>query len=233
MRESGNYLIAFLDLLSSSRRIKDGDTKQNIIDLAYMLSVSVKQENRHGIKAFTFSDNVAICLKIEDENMLEVSLQNLCSYVCRYLWMYSGVPSSETNAVEGFMTPIRGAIVYGSLTIDDDINFICGVGLVTAYLLESKIAFYPRAIVEHKLDKYVQHSNLFSKDADGFHYVDFLENCLLYEDFVRSSIIKLTQELVEIEYQNARGKDNYSVQQKYEWLKNYVDRFCNKHKLLR
>ena len=43
MRESGNYLIAFLDLLSSSRRIKDGDTKQNIIDLAYMLSVSVKQ----------------------------------------------------------------------------------------------------------------------------------------------------------------------------------------------
>ena len=237
MEESGNYLIAFLDLLSTSKRIENEDTRQRIIDLAYEFAVSVKQNNRHGIKAFTFSDNIAICMRVEDEKMLGESLKNLCSYVCHNLLFYLGVPSDEINTTTGFMTPIRGSITYGSLTIDEDINFICGSGLVRAYLLESKIAFYPRVIVDHRLDKYIQHreeiQTWFFKDADGFYYVDFLEYCFLYEETMRLFILKQIKELVEIECQNARKKDNYSVQQKYEWLKNYVDRFCNKHQLLR
>ena len=55
----------------------------------------------------------------------------------------------------------------------------------------------------------------------------------MYEETMRSFILKQIKELVEIECQNASKKDNYSVLQKYEWLKNYVDRFCNKHQLLR
>jgi hypothetical protein len=73
-------------------------------------------------------------------------------------------------------TLIRGGLTIGKLYFDD--KYVFGPGLVRAYELESRLAIYPRIIVEREiaqdLSEYWRGSPLLQDDVDGASYIAYL-----------------------------------------------------------
>lgn len=135
-RNNDYYLICFLDMLSISSRLMDEKSEKEVVELVHNFSEAATKANCKGLHSFTFSDNIAICRKVD--SITKEILDDFCIQISRILWFYFGF-SSVSGQVEmhTYMTPIRGAITYDGLEIDDSLNFILGKALVRAYTLKN------------------------------------------------------------------------------------------------
>ena len=133
---------------------------------------------------------------------------------------------------------IRGGIEAGYNYIDEKIVF--GDALITAYNLESKLAVFPRVLVGPELKSLIERQkkwypninkmphndvlNLASTDL----FIDYLKGSLSFcEDDYKSIYPLVEKHKVNIEKELKQHQSNSKVLQKYIWLKDYHNNFCN------
>ena len=229
------YLVAFLDLLGASDKLQKPDYSCDMIQVAYdMAKNAISSEHRHSLpccKAYTFSDNIALCARIYEENELQTKLERLASIVADMMWMNAGMPQNVSLKGNTFMTPVRGAICYGDLCVDDEMNFIIGEALANAYILESKKAKVPRVILDCGLAKYISNTNIFSRDDDGYYFVDYLCCKCSNKSIIANGIISKHTELISTELQRCFSNmiNNERKVSKYIWLAKYFNNFISQH----
>ena len=231
------YLVAFLDLLGAAERLKTPEFSSDMIQIAYdMAKNAINSENRSFLpqcKVYTFSDNIALCIKVSAENELQSSLDGLSRILADMIWMNAGMPKDVSLSSNGFMTPVRGAIYYGDLCIDDEINFLIGEALANAYMLESKVAKMPRVIIDKQLEKYITKTDVFSCDDDGYYFIDYLQCKCSDQSMMADAIVKIHAELItnELEQSVSDITKHEKVLAKYMWLAKYFNRFISNHAL--
>jgi hypothetical protein len=119
--------------------------------------------------------------------------------------------------------PLRGGIACGLVYHEDDI--VVGPALVRAYELESKTAIHPRIIFDPEM-KMNEPTSFVLTDIDGVKYVDVLSPYLLdlYETCIQPNfkldLARVKTFVVRMAADNLRP----SVQLKYQWLLNFIDR---------
>ena len=170
-RKTEKYVVAYLDLLGITNRIKSVEQQElamnklhNLYTFSMKLAEEIQIEEYKDIKFKIFSDNIIIAKKLSEER--EQSIKDIKS-----LLMCVG-HFQELAASDSVGWLLRGGITVGNLFIDD--VMVWGEALVKAYSLEDKIANYPRVIIddtvinmiikEKQLLKYVR------QDFDGLHY---------------------------------------------------------------
>lgn len=132
---------------------------------------------------------------------------------------------------------LRGAVTMGEIYHKNEIVF--GPAMVSAYELESKIAKYPRIIVDNQLLEYASMNpssqngsamelsyilELLSEDKDKWLYIDFLsQNQELDDPNDINRIFYILKKKITEGIQNEDPK----IVEKYEWLRNYYNSICS------
>lgn len=161
----------------------------------------------------SFSDSIVLSIKVEDIDDFDVELLEI------YYLLINSI-------MKGFL--IRGAIVYGKLIHTKDIIF--GPALVEAYNRESKLAKYPRVIIDDAIvrdlndlpdDKPREHKELIQFDSDGIQYIDLfhgisdrLDNFRQHAQF----LLAYTNILLE-------NLNNPKLEEKINWLKEKLSHY--------
>jgi hypothetical protein len=173
-----------------------------------------------------FSDNILVAIELSrPENFFSYLLQT-----AKFCTMFQLLALSKGLFV-------RGAIACGDF-IGNDI-FVYGEALVNAYEAETTCAIYPRIIIDktvwdnfpeqryRTLNRHEFFQELFKLDIDGQWYVSpfgitpptfQLQDKILHLGKVKDFLIA--------EYQNSK-KEKYK--QKYFWLIQKFNEFCNRH----
>jgi hypothetical protein len=133
-------LVAFCDVLgwrsqierAGSDPVKIGELRRLILQLTRTLKVS----SPHDIQVSSFSDNIVMSQAIEDPMKMMFFLQQLGPFIA-------------ATAIGGFL--LRGGITIGDIHHDEEVVF--GPALNRAYHLESKVADYPRVILDQEVFK--------------------------------------------------------------------------------
>lgn len=138
------YLVAYLDFLGSSNRIKEDDEKL-LRDIARLYEktlgfLNLEDTTFSKLQVKIFSDNIIIAQKI-DENV------PICDY---YNVQLSGIlvfsAVFQSLALESPGLLLRGGITIGGLHFND--KFVWGPALLRGYELENEFAIYPRIIID-------------------------------------------------------------------------------------
>lgn len=139
---------------------------------------------------------------------------------------------------------LKGAISYSNLFMDK--NIVIGEALIEAYQLEEGYSIYPRVILSDSVSKIVQqHINFYHPkihspqnqeyliDSDGHYFINYLY--YLKEHYVNDDGIelfeKINSELLihkkKIIEELTTNRENNRVYEKFLWLANYHNYFCN------
>ena len=221
----GNYIIAYIDFLGMTNRMKQKNSFDSLQILKFILAGAKKNSafitgintiNDFDIKVF--SDNVVLAQRIQKEKLSDqiISLINLVSLI-------------QFEAFFQFDYPLRGGITIGDLFIDDSI--VWGTGLIEAYHIENNIANYPRVVVSPKIIKDYEKCekksiNIFAlikEDMDGLWFVDFMmaaPNIMLIPEISASLAEKAAQ----------HAKEDERIKQKYNWIISYFNSLCRQMK---
>ena len=233
------YLIANLDILGISNQFKSENERERICSLSLLRNFMEEAKNGseatfgilEPLETICFSDNIVAAYNTKNAQSQEDLINNV-----HYLILY--VLSIQAKAFANSFL-LRGAIKFGELYIDKDLNFTCGKGLIETYELESKEAIYPRIITQDDrlLDMIddIQLSNGFvlkeilKKDNDDKYFLDYLQMFTIAND---------TEELLK----NAKSnyckyllKDrciNENIRKKHDWHINYFNKFCERVNLV-
>ena len=114
-------------------------------------------ETESGIRATVFSDNIVISAHCTSMGAWQVIVD----------------ASSVINSLIRQGIFCRGGVSVGRLVHEDSALF--GPGLIAAYDLESKVAVYPRVLVEKRILGIARQPMLIAnirEDFDGFHFID-------------------------------------------------------------
>jgi hypothetical protein len=106
---------------------KIGELRRLILQLTRTLKISTP----HDIRVSSFSDNIVMSQAIDDPMKMMFFIQQLGPFVA-------------ATVMGGFL--LRGGITIGDIYHDDEVVF--GPALNRAYYLESKVADYPRIILD-------------------------------------------------------------------------------------
>lgn len=199
------YYVASLDLLGAKNLIcnDDKDKTLNSIKNIYYSWLNIKHavySNCINIKIF--SDNIIVAAECDIQGSLDEILVFI-SYMAEH-FLKCGYK-------------VRGGITKGNLYIDN--IFVWGKALVDAYVLESKIACYPRIIIDKSLISIISdhiRDILIDQCEDGYFMLNYLKsfgsNAEKHLDIINNAIKNLINENVKDE----------SIQRKNDWLMNFL-----------
>lgn len=223
--------IAFIDILGFrniiSESINSPEVLQDIIDsLEYVYEEREDNYNGKLAQSFigrmisTFSDSMIISYPC--------SLSGAGYYILLDLVFI-------TNDLINIGMMLRGGLTVGKVIHTEKYSF--GPAMNRAYELESKVAVYPRIIVDSAQDKNVIKEALknplnekvfeekyldkvIRKDEDGLCFVDFLNSSLGFDDEMsRNEQVKRVIDFAD------SGRKKYTndlrIKSKYEWLYSY------------
>ena len=221
----GTYIIAYIDFLGMTNRMKQKNSFDSLQILKFILAGAKKNAafitgintiNDFDIKVF--SDNIVIAQRIQKRKLSDqiISVINLVSLI-------------QFEAFFQFDYPLRGGITIGDLFIDDSI--VWGTGLIEAYHIENTIANYPRVVVSSKIIKEYENCeekriNLFAlikEDIDGLWFVDYLmaaPNITLIPEISASLADKAAQ----------HSHEDERIKQKINWIISYFNSLCRQMK---
>ena len=155
--------VAFIDLLGVSHKIEvSSQWALNSIWLFYSY-ITEEIKNFENVKYKIFSDNILICEEVDDKNPKQ-SILNVLAVV---------------EKVELFMMKIGALFVRGAIAIDSlhySENFVYGNALLKTYRLESKIAKYPRIVMDESIVNIIRDTKApILQDEDNQYFYDFLQ----------------------------------------------------------
>ncbi|MCL2396969.1 MAG: hypothetical protein FWC93_02780 [Defluviitaleaceae bacterium] len=169
------------------------------------------------IKIKVFSDNFFFCTRKNWKGLITLILAFQTSMAYENILM-------------------RGALCHGDIYFGEE--FICGDGLIRAHKLENEIAIFPRVIVDDSFlakatpTEYLTGLELLKAagnlkiDFDGYHFINYLSIPLMREK-ERDALLKSHRDFVAGGLEN----ENIRVKQKYQWVKNYHNNFCEENGL--
>ncbi|MCL2109018.1 MAG: hypothetical protein FWH20_06710 [Oscillospiraceae bacterium] len=223
-----NYFIAYFDILGYEQKIKGLDDKGRI-EFFDSIKETLEQAKNAVLEAGEgleielkmFSDNFFLCTKSNP-----IGLFFLVANIQLYF--------SKENIF------VRGAMCHSKLIYTDD--FIFGEGIVAVHYLEDNLAIFPRIIVDDSYIDGIEKSSDFNASLlDCFVLEDFYRlkvvDYLNYLKFVLSSkdINKIQEYLsahktcIVKNLKNKKPRINPCIRQKYEWCRNYHNRFCEEN----
>lgn len=186
-------LVIFIDILGSQNQ-KDFDKLYNINNTFHTLLKDNEKNNKDYViyqrTIYTFSDCAYIIYDFKEGvplykqdlgKLFEVALCNCESIMLHFL--------SKNIA-------FRGGVAYGELYYEKDRNILFGPAINEAYQLESKVAIYPRIVLNNYVaEKIIDNWNRVVYDMDYpttekdimmwniIGNVKFLEGCIVKKDF--------------------------------------------------
>lgn len=215
-------IVAFIDILGVSAKIKNS-VEEAIQDIWVFCHRVMKTTYNTHIKVKIFSDNIFLCASLgngEDTQVLN-----------DFLSIINDIETTMINVNHLF---VRGAIVVGNVHFEE--NFVLGEALLKAYEIESKVAIFPRIVVDESVFEYInKESPYFKKDMDGFYFYDFLKTTgyVFTNPTTKRSetFVNLAQFKTNILENYKKNRNNYAVLQKMNWLKQYCNDYYHKNNL--
>lgn len=231
-----NSVVCAIDILGFSQMIvdscNDGYGSQLLREISYLINknkqcIIPNKYSQGKIKIYT--DNMVVGYPIKDDG--EEELDEILENVSEYQFNLS---------IEGLF--VRGGISIGDFYINEDIVF--GPALLDAHNTESKLACYPRIILDDKtvarLQKHInyydaapQHNKILI-DNDGQWFLNYLNTIFKYYtecdneyEFERVQLGLLLRHKEKIEEMLNIYKKNIRVWDKYVWTANYHNYFCD------
>lgn len=209
--------VAFVDLLGVTQKIKKGS--QWALDWIWLFYKTITQEieQHQNVKFKIFSDNILICKEIKEADSEQAVVE-----------IFEILDKIEELMFTAEALFIRGAVVVGKLHFDD--NFVYGEALVNAYQLESKLAIYPRVIVDKSALDLIKDKNIpVVQDKDGQYFYDYIQLCIVENkvDWLRKIRTFKFNVLLNIR----SNLTSLSVLNKMEWAVNYYNDNCIRHGL--
>ncbi len=214
-------IIAYIDILGTSSILEE--TPENYLQIISTVYSSTKNiiakmnsDNLFGtdtvLKHRSFSDNIVFAIEYSKETLLEKTF-----YMIEFISLFQFLLTKKHIF-------IRGGICYGKIHINS--LYVTGEGLVKAYNLESKNAFYPRVIVEKDLASKIflknkettadQNASLIV-DSDNYSFLNYLKYANENRDI---------QEHYNFLANNAIKCNDEKKKQKNDWAILYHNSFC-------
>lgn len=231
------HIVAFLDFLGASEKMRDpvkNDKFLQEINSVYMRAKISKNVNPQ-LKIKIFSDNIVVAE--------EIPYPNNPDSVADTYWSVENFSSMLYTAAMVTGNFMRGAISTGLLYIDD--TLVYGEALLNAHDGESKIANYPRIVIDKTIFVYAginlwktfnppDKENMILRDMDGELYLNPFwgipkvaeHNRKKEEEFLKHVVKTIVKEYKELFHKNKK-----SVFPKYHWLAEQFNEYCiaNKH----
>lgn len=227
-------IAAFIDILGFSNLIEQSE--ENWISAMARLEKIEKHVEfnfldkiSEGTTVRIFSDNIYISIPIEDsdEERLTRNIRDFLTELFEMQWYFIND--------EVF---IRGGIAVGTQYVSDSTLF--GTALLKAYRAESKVAKFPRIILDRSFtnlidslkDKKIPLLNLtrlYKKDDSG---VDFLDYLLLWDDWtwdqkLKKEMFMKHRDIILNQLKNTRDKN---ILDKYNWVIRYHNTYAERYK---
>ena len=217
-------LVLFIDVLGTKNNCDEQLLRtfhQAYKNAIYDVSFDNSFQNNDNLKIAIFSDNVAIVDNCENYDLKEKQnvLHNMILFAITF---------QNDLLREGYLT--RGGIAYGDCFIDN--VMIMGQALIDAYMLESKLALYPRIIVSESLIKDFKfleyHERYLSKDKDEKYFVDYLLYTSKNESGFLARNYRFVKENIEKKREEPKKQNvnKISIVDKYIWVKEKLDKYC-------
>jgi hypothetical protein len=236
-----DYFIAYLDILGYEENVIMED-KNNSNTFFNTIKECVKYSEYFVKNSGEIHKNAEIQMKIFTDNFFYCTKKD-------YLTLLNIISFLQSTFIQKNIF-IRGALYHGKLYIDD--NFIYGKGVIDAYKIESKIAIFPRIIIddtffkgalEIEKIKYPNDVTLekiqtglnshYCIDFDNNKYIDYIGNIKFTLDAIAPETIGInfnTLLSIHANYicENLKT-ENKRVLQKYQWCKKYHNDICKKY----
>ncbi|MFR1672974.1 MAG: hypothetical protein ACLSWI_08535 [Candidatus Gastranaerophilaceae bacterium] len=221
---TSTHYVVYFDILGAKELInsKDSELYLNYINSLYNDTIKglkslYAEINNVEIKFKIFSDNIIIAIpKTEGANSAKESIKrDLIVEIAAYFQVLAYKYSLLT----------RGSVVIGDLYLDN--NFVYGKALTRAYELESKVAIYPRIVVDEKysdifkMSQYIR--KFIYKDSDGVEYLNSFE---CYFDIAKIYKEDEIKHIRQILWSKLKDSNPTVVNQKIFWLINIFNQFC-------
>lgn len=215
-RKSEIYIVAYLDLLGITNRIKAKEQQElamnklhNLYTFSMQLTKDIQIKEDNDIQFKIFSDNIIIAKKVSSEKKQRIK-------DIRSLLMCTG-HFQELAASDCVGWMMRGGITIGKLFIDD--VMVWGEALLKAYYLEDKVANYPRVIIDDILVREAegckQLEDYIRKDFDDLHFLNYLCDCHYCGQMLMNGF--------EIMKAEIGSKFDEKIKQKFSWHMNYIN----------
>ncbi len=233
--------VIFLDILGTHNR-QEFDEWYKITKIFYTtieLEKKLDKTHQHVIykrEIHTFSDCAFIIYDFKENTPEEKKdINALMSIAC-----YNTEKVIYEFLKNNFI--VRGALTYGDIYYETDKNIYFGPAMNRAHHLESKIAKYPRIIIDPQYAQgLVQYNNriyrnnefnqcfngeIIKRDKDDIYYLNYLSSIQtgLLSSFetneILNNIISLCNK--EINKKHDTRELTNSIKSKYEWLKHYI-----------
>ncbi len=213
-RMTEKYVVAYIDLLGVTAKIKDATQEKismNKLHNLYTFSIDLTRKiaitGNKDIVFKIFSDNIIIAKKTTDSTIKD---DIYCLFSC--VGHFQELAASDSV---GWL--LRGGITVGDLFIDD--VMVWGNALLRAYELEDKVSIYPRVVIDKKVIQLISPQDksydFIRYDNDGLAFLNFLNNC----HFVGERLMRG----FELMKADAGATPNDRVLQKLIWHKNFVN----------
>ncbi len=222
MVESKVNYIASIDLLGIKNviRMDDNDEHLNRIHNIYQSWLQIYRDDSwlRELQIKIFSDNIVIAIPETAKDAAEKLLE-FVSYMCIHFLEKGYKP--------------RGGICKGRIFIDH--VFVWGKGLLHAYEMESKEAFYPRILVDeeiiHTLSPHVKKQLILRDKDDNKMYLNYIQ---AFGDNAQGRKEKIDRIRIWLEaeiqkdneqdfYDRVKNEDQAKILAKLLWLRNYLD----------
>jgi hypothetical protein len=233
-------VVIFIDILGSQTRINFDEWYNVISVFSRMVEREKELDNNHPWTVYkreihVFSDCAYIIYDYKDD--IEDSRKDMYELM--------GIACYNTEKVlyeflkNGFIA--RGAITYGDLFYDNEKNIWFGPAMNRAYFLESKLAIFPRIIIDpeyaEKLFEFNEtkyrmsteqkmvNGEILYRDMDDFVYLNYLNSGKSgMNQMEYMNVIEAALRLCDIERNKTRKTEEIqkSIKNKYDWLEKYL-----------
>ena len=187
------YVIAFIDILGASEKIKEDSEKSlNIVHTVYenaLISCEKLYDNEY-IKELKpliriWSDNIVIAVPIKQNNDFAAFTSiAILSGLIQYEFLH-------------YRYLVRGGIAIGDFFVDE--TMVWGKALLDAYYIESNVSIYPRIVIHPEIvgklnlatNKYRQ--KWIKQDSDGLFFVDYMQEIGFDKNFMDILVYRINE----------------------------------------
>lgn len=236
-------IVAFVDAMGIRERMKNANTPQDLKAFSQLMYMFGNQPFAYDkIQSVMFSDCMYLVAEPQYVNQLICLLSNFAYnlLVNRTTSINCNLDGTINDEIRWDCIKLRGGITYGKVLVLDEeakkkkinsnFNMVLGPATIDAYNLESKLAIYPRIIIDDSFLTLLKQLNLpciehcfVRDDIDDIFYLDFWRYMFKGEkgplDFLSGCI-----EYVNNEYRVANEAGDTKLIIKLKWYIDYLEK---------
>ncbi len=217
--------LAFIDVLGIKNLLRNFDENldlvKNLIDILkinrkFETGTKLTSRGKIEIRSWYFSDSFVFMMKKEEN---EENLPQLL-FIIRFL--------QDMFWKNGFL--LRGSIILDEMYFPkENENVLLGKGIINAYELESKIAIYPRIILDDNLYKFIEEKDLqaYPFGKKGVKLKELIKedkDSIKFLDLLNPNILRAKNEKIRTQNKSFSIFGNYNDENNFEMIKETVNK---------